>query len=136
MATPKAVEVIQLAGELELHRAGEEESDSDSEQEGEECFQEDSSAQGEVILLDFEVLKEHQKGDTNCQSLAQWENATAFHTRDVRVAKMKGEQLLQHSIPSMYGVLSEVMSAYNTSVDSTTGFTPYFLMFGVEARIP
>ena len=33
-------------------------------------------------------------------------------------------------------VLSEVMCAYNTSVHSTTGFTPYVLMFGVEARIP
>ena len=33
-------------------------------------------------------------------------------------------------------VQSEVMFAYNTSVNSTTGFTPYFLMFGVEARVP
>ena len=33
-------------------------------------------------------------------------------------------------------VLSEVMFAYKTSVHTTTGFTPYFLMFGVEARIP
>ena len=33
-------------------------------------------------------------------------------------------------------VLSEFMFAYNTSVHSTTGFTPYFLMFGAEARIP
>ena len=33
-------------------------------------------------------------------------------------------------------VHSEVMFAYNTSVPSTTGFTPYFLMFAVEARIP
>ena len=31
-------------------------------------------------------------------------------------------------------LLSEVMFAYNTSVHSKTGFTPYFLMFGVEAR--
>lgn len=31
-------------------------------------------------------------------------------------------------------VLSEVMFAYNSSVQSTTGFTPYFLMFSVEAR--
>ena len=28
------------------------------------------------------------------------------------------------------------MCAYNTSVHSTTGFTPYFLIFGVEARVP
>ena len=33
-------------------------------------------------------------------------------------------------------VLSEGMFAYNTSVHSTTVFTPYFLMFGVEARVP
>ena len=33
-------------------------------------------------------------------------------------------------------ILREVMFAYNTSVHSTIGFTPYFLMFGVEARIP
>ena len=33
-------------------------------------------------------------------------------------------------------VLSEVMFAYNTSVHTTTGFTPYFLTFGVEARVP
>ena len=33
-------------------------------------------------------------------------------------------------------VLSEVMFAYNASVHRTTGFTPIFLMFGVEARIP
>ena len=33
-------------------------------------------------------------------------------------------------------VLTEVWFAYNTSVHSTTGFTPYFLMFGVKTRIP
>ena len=32
-------------------------------------------------------------------------------------------------------VLSEVIFAYNTSMHSTTGFTTYFLMFGVEARV-
>ena len=45
VASPTAVDVIQLAGELELDSAGEEESDSDSEDEGDECFQEDNSAQ-------------------------------------------------------------------------------------------
>ena len=33
-------------------------------------------------------------------------------------------------------VLRAVMFAYNTSVYSTTGFTPYFLIFGVDARVP
>ena len=28
------------------------------------------------------------------------------------------------------------MFAYNTSVHSTTRFTPYFFIFGVEARVP
>ena len=82
VATPKAVDIIQLAGELELGSGREEESDSDSEEKGAECFQEDKSAQGEVILLAFDVLKEHQKCDTDCQSLAQWVNATAPPTRD------------------------------------------------------
>ena len=43
VATPTAVDVIQLAGELELDSAWEEESDSDSEEEGEEFFHEDNS---------------------------------------------------------------------------------------------
>ena len=71
VAKPKAVDVIQLAGELELASAGEEESDSDSEKEGEECFLEDNSAQEEVILFAFDMLKQHQKADTDFQSLAQ-----------------------------------------------------------------
>ena len=33
-------------------------------------------------------------------------------------------------------VLSEVLFAKNKSVQSTPGFTPYFLMFGVEVRVP
>ena len=33
-------------------------------------------------------------------------------------------------------VLSDVMFAYNSTVNSSTGFTPSFLIFGVEARIP
>ena len=45
VAPSKAVDVIQLAGQLELDSAAEEESDSDSEDEGKECYQEDNSAQ-------------------------------------------------------------------------------------------
>ena len=78
----KAVEIIHLAGELEVDSDSGEESDSESEDTGEECFQDDSSAQGKVILLAIEMLKEHQKGDTDCESLAQWENATVTPTRD------------------------------------------------------
>ena len=33
-------------------------------------------------------------------------------------------------------VLIEVMFSNNTNVHSTTGFTPYFLMFVLEARVP
>ena len=76
------MDVIKLAGELELVSAGEEESDSDSEEPVEECCHEDNSAQGDVILLAFHMLKEHQQGDPDCQSLAQWGSATATPTRD------------------------------------------------------
>ena len=82
MATPKVVEIIQLASELEFDIEPEEESDSESEEEAEECFQEESSTQGEDVLLPIEMLREHQKGDTDCQSLAQWVNATATPTPD------------------------------------------------------
>ena len=33
-------------------------------------------------MLAVELVKEHQKGDTDCQNLAQWVNATATPTRD------------------------------------------------------
>ena len=77
VATPKAVDVIHLAGELELDRAGDEESDSDSEEEEDE-----DSAQGDIILLAIELVKEQQKGDIDCHSWAQWVNSTATPTRD------------------------------------------------------
>ena len=32
--------------------------------------------------------------------------------------------------------VQNVCMAYNTSVHSTTGFTPFFLMFGREVRLP
>ena len=136
MATPEAVESIQLEGELKHDNQADEESDSVIEEEGEEWFQEDNSQLGEVVLLAIEMLREHQKGDTDCHSLAQWVNATTTPTRDGTVAKMKAEQLLQHPIPSMEVVLSEVMFAYKTSIHSCTiGFTPYLLMFDVLACV-
>ena len=83
VATPKTVEIIQLAGKLDLDSDAEE-YDFDSEEEGEEPLKE-NSAQGEVILLAFDMLKEHQNGDTDWQSLAQWVNATAtIACRDTR----------------------------------------------------
>ena len=42
----------------------------------------DEAEQGELVLLAVELVKEHQKGDTDCQNLAQWFNATATPTRD------------------------------------------------------
>ena len=80
LAMTEAVDVIQLSGELEVDCAVEEESDSDSEEVGEEFFYEDNSAQGEVILKAFDLLKEHQKGETDSPSLAQWLNPTATPT--------------------------------------------------------
>ena len=76
------------------------------------------------------MLREHQKGDTECHSLAQLVNATTTPTGDGRVAKMKADQLLQHPIASIDVVLSEVTTvrlqqfAYNRSEHSTRGFTP------------
>ena len=64
VAMPKAVDVIQLAGELELDSEGEAESHSESEEEGEEFVQEELP-QGELVLLAVELVKEHQKGDTD-----------------------------------------------------------------------
>ena len=44
---------------------------------------------------------------------------------------LHGEHLDQWDV-----ALSEVMFSYNTSVHTATGFTPQFLMFGEEARVP
>ena len=46
----KALEIVQLAGELELDCEADE-SDSDIEAEGEESFKQANVAQGEVVLL-------------------------------------------------------------------------------------
>ncbi|KAF0153184.1 MAG: hypothetical protein FD188_3384, partial [Ignavibacteria bacterium] len=44
--------------------------------------------------------------------------------------------LNQENLENWDMALPHVIFAYNTSVHSTTGFTPFFLMFGTEARIP
>ena len=67
---------------------------------------------------------DHPAGNGACDRLNQ--------TIKRRQQKMLNEKRMEE----WYVVLSEVMFAYNTSVHSTTGFTSYFLMFGVEARIP
>ena len=38
VARPKAVEIIQVAGELEIDREASQESDSESEEKGEKCL--------------------------------------------------------------------------------------------------
>ena len=77
MATPKAVDIIQLGSALELDSDSQEQSDSDTEQEGEESFQEDNLSQEDVVLLGIEMLREQQKGDSECQSLSLCVNARA-----------------------------------------------------------
>ena len=51
--------------------------------EGEECLQEHSNEHGAVVLLEIEMLREHQKGDTDCSSLVQWGSETASASHDV-----------------------------------------------------
>ena len=51
------MEIVQLPGKPERLRDGEEGSDSDSEEEGEETFLEDNHAEGEVVLLGFEMRR-------------------------------------------------------------------------------
>ena len=82
MATSQAAGRIQLARHVYLDSEGEGQSDSDREEEEEETIQEDNSAQGETILLVSEMLKKHQKGDTDSECLAHWVNAPASRTRD------------------------------------------------------
>ena len=80
VAIPKAFEIIQLAGEIERDPKAKDESQSASELEGEEILQEDSVAQGEVILLGFEMRSEHPQGAPDCQSLVERVNATGTPT--------------------------------------------------------
>ena len=51
VAIPKAVEIIELAGQIEVDTETEAESDSESEEEGGGCFQEGSAAQEKVLLI-------------------------------------------------------------------------------------
>ena len=66
VVTPQAVEIIQLAGELELDTDPKEESESESEEDAEKCLLNESSALGALILLGIEMLREHQKVDNYC----------------------------------------------------------------------
>ena len=68
MATPKAVEIIQLALEIEIDSMVEEECDFDIEEEGEESIQDDHLELGEGVLLGIKMVREHQKGLTDWQS--------------------------------------------------------------------
>ena len=71
VAVRKSVDIIQLAGEIELDTNAEKESDSKREKEGEEYLQEDSVAQGEVVLLGIEMLGKHQNSNPDCLRLIQ-----------------------------------------------------------------
>ena len=66
----------------------------------------------------------HPAGNAACERLNQ--------TIKRRLQKMLKEKRFEE----WEVVLSEVMFAYNRSVHSTRGFTPYLLMFDVEARNP
>ena len=77
---PKAVEIVQLAGRLELDRQAAMESDSDREEEGQETFQEHNVAQRDGVLVGLEMLCEIQKGNPDWQSLAQWWHGRASTT--------------------------------------------------------
>ena len=61
---PKAVELVQFTGDIELDPEAPKEYDSDSEEEDGEIFPDDSVAQGEVVRLGIEMLLEDQKCDT------------------------------------------------------------------------
>ena len=82
VAMPQAVEIVKLPDEFEPDSDAEE-SDSDLEEDGEECFQEESSRQAEVVLIAIEMLRENQHGySLDCQSLGKWVHATASPTWD------------------------------------------------------
>jgi transposase InsO family protein len=44
--------------------------------------------------------------------------------------------LNEENLENWDAVLAHVVFAYNTSIHSSTGFTPYFLMYGQEAKTP
>ena len=71
LAMAKAVDIVQLAGELELDSAAEE-SASDNQMQGEESFQAESLEQGQVVLHGIESRGDLRKGETDGHSLAQW----------------------------------------------------------------
>ena len=73
------MDVIQLAGELELDSEGEEESDSESEDEGEECIDEEL-AEGEFVLLAVELVKEHQISRKLSKPSMSTVRGRAFHS--------------------------------------------------------
>ena len=62
----QTVEIVQLAGENELVRETKQKSDSLRAGEGDECSGEHSLGQGEFVLPGSEMLREHQKGDSDC----------------------------------------------------------------------
>ena len=71
MASPKVVDVIQLAPERELDSEGDQKSNSNSEDVGDQFIKEEEPAQGEPVMLALELVNQHPKGDTDSENLAQ-----------------------------------------------------------------
>ena len=66
-----------------------------------------------------------------------------YHTQSDGLVERFNRTLLNmlatscHEHPSIWDTqLQKVCMAYNTSIHNTTGYTPFFLMFGCQARLP
>ena len=66
----------------------------------------------------------HPAGNGACERLNQ-------------TLKLGLQKVIDGGDPELWDIaIHEVMFSYNTTVHSATGYTPQFLMFGEEARMP